>query len=547
MYLEHVDIRGFRGINRLSIGLQQTTALIGENAWGKTSLLRALWCLLGQGEVPYQFESNDFHRPEDPALPAATHLQIILTFCEYRSGMCSHSGRLSRLAAVWVRHRDGLHRIHYRATATKNTQGTILSEHSFLDENGHELPLAEVKSMLHLLMLMNPVLRLRDARATRTGDLDAGEGWEKTLDSFSSQLLDNESQIIDPSVLRTGVEAVQHLMAHYLNSVPPIKTRPRNARDIVTKPASLRGLGDLHALLRSADHHAVQLAMAGLGAALLQARGDRDIEAESRPILILEDPESRLHPTMLALAWGLLEQLPGQKILTTNSGDLLTSMPLGHIRRLVRHATETRCYRLNDEQLSSDDLRRIAFHVRINRPMSLFARCWLLVEGETEIWLLSELAHICGINLRGEGIRIIEFAQCGTGPLIKAARDFGIQWHLLTDGDEAGSKYASGVRSHLRGDVEQDRLTQLPARDIEHFLYHHGFDEVYRREAGNSRHHSNPWVSASKLIDSAISHRSKPGMALAIVEEAERRGQEAIPLLLRHMFSKVLALARSQG
>lgn len=103
------------------------------------------------------------------------------------------------------------------------------------------------------------------------------------------------------------------------------------------------------------------------------------------------------------------------------------------------------------------------------------------------------------------------------------------------------------MRSQLRGDDERERLTLLPAKDIEHFLFHHGFDEVYRREAGNNRNNRNPWLSATKLIDRAISHRSKPGMALAIVEEAERRGQEAIPLLLRQMFSKILALARSQG
>jgi len=120
---------------------------------------------------------------------------------------------------------------------------------------------------------------------------------------------------------------------------------------------------------------------------MLQARGDREIDPEARPILILEDPESRLHPTMLALAWELLELLPGQKIITTNSGDLLASMPLGNIRRLVRTPGKTLCHKLHDEQLSAEELRRIAFHVRINRPMSLFARCWLLVEGETEIWL----------------------------------------------------------------------------------------------------------------------------------------------------------------
>lgn len=102
--------------------------------------------------------------------------------------------------------------------------------------------------------------------------------------------------------------------------------------------------------------------------------------------------------------------------------------------------------------MSAEELRRITFHVRINRPMSLFARCWLLVEGETEIWLLSELATICGYSLRGEGVRIIEFAQCGVAPLIKAARDLGIEWHLLADGDQAGSKYAASVRGQLKGE-----------------------------------------------------------------------------------------------
>ncbi|WPM85943.1 DUF2813 domain-containing protein [Apirhabdus apintestini] len=34
MFLEKVDVAGFRGINRLSLMLEQDTVLIGENAWG---------------------------------------------------------------------------------------------------------------------------------------------------------------------------------------------------------------------------------------------------------------------------------------------------------------------------------------------------------------------------------------------------------------------------------------------------------------------------------------------------------------------------------
>ncbi len=544
MYLEKVEIRGFRGLKQLSIGFQQITALIGENAWGKTSLLRALWCLLGQDEVPYQFVANDFHRPQDEPPGTEPHLEIILTFREYRPDMCKHSQRLARLERVWVKHRDRFHRIHYRAAADLlDGEGElVISQHGFMDELGHIMELENCEHYIHLLMLMNPVLRLRDARAARGGPKLLGNGWEANLTHLADTLLASPGSAPKENV-EAGLDAVRNLMGHYLTSVPPIKPRPRSQREIVTRPASLRGLSGFNELVRCGDVQTIQLAMASIGAAMLAARGDREIEEGARPILMLEDPESRLHPTMLALVWGLLEQVPGQKILTTNSGDLLSALPLNQIRRLVRHPDRTRAYQLNDAQLSGDDLRRIAFHVRINRPMSLFARSWLLVEGETEIWLLSELANICGFSLRGEGVRIIEFAQCGHVPLIKVARDLGIEWHLLADGDPAGVKYVEGARSQLRGEREQDRLTLLPAQDIEHFLFENGFEEVFRKEAGVGPHQQ---LSPSRIIDKAVNRRSKPGMALAVVEAAEHLGPDSIPRLLRQMFSRVVAMSCSQ-
>ena len=51
MILERVEIVGFRGINRLSLMLEQNNVLIGENAWGKSSLLDALTLLLSQNQI----------------------------------------------------------------------------------------------------------------------------------------------------------------------------------------------------------------------------------------------------------------------------------------------------------------------------------------------------------------------------------------------------------------------------------------------------------------------------------------------------------------
>ncbi|MGN4997122.1 ATP-dependent endonuclease [Aeromonas sp. 61P] len=545
MFLERIEVKGFRGINRLSLGLDHTTVLIGENTWGKSSLLRALWCLLGQNAEPYQFTADDFHQPEDPELAPSRHLQLVLTFSEHRPQMCQHSRRLARLGASWVLHKDKFHRIHYRASAELQADGSVLTIHDFLDGVGKSLPIANTNELVSLLITMNPVFRLRDARTARNGveTLQWGDLSEHRLSELADKLIDEPQRIGEPE-LKEALQAVRQLMDHYFNALAPIKNKPRSQRDIINRPMTLRNPGNLHTLLRRADNRALQLAMAGMAATLLQARGNRELEEGARPIMILEDPESRLHPTMLALAWGLLEQLPGQKLLTTNSGDLLSSLPLNQVRRLVRRQQDILCHQLGGERYSSDDLRKIAFHVRINRPMSLFARCWLLVEGETEIWLLSELAQICGYSLRAEGVRIIEFAQCGQSPLIKVARDFGIEWHLLTDGDEAGLKYATSARGQLKGERERDRLTQLPAADIEHYLYHNGFEAVFRREAGVG---GRAMWSASHIINKAIHHRSKPGMALAVVEEAERLGAEHIPPVIRQMFARVVALARGQG
>ncbi|MGU0171223.1 ATP-dependent nuclease [Escherichia coli] len=108
------------------------------------------------------------------------------------------------------------------------------------------------------------------------------------------------------------------------------------------------------------------------------------------------------------------------------------------------------------------------------------------MEGETETWVINELARQCGHHFDAEGIKVIEFAQSGLKPLVKFARRMGIEWHVLVDGDEAGKKYAATVRSLLNNDWEAERehLTALPALDMEHFMYR-GFSECVPPRGAN--------------------------------------------------------------
>jgi putative ATP-dependent endonuclease of OLD family len=263
--------------------------------------------------------------------------------------------------------------------------------------------------------------------------------------------------------------------------------------------------------------------------------------------LLLDEPETGLHPVNLAITWRFLSLLPMQKLVITNSSLLISFFPLNRIQRLVRHPELIKSYQLNPKLYSNNDLRRIAFHIRMNRPHSLFARAWLLVEGETETWLLTELARLYGHNLAIEGIQIIEFAQCGLAPLIKLAQDLSIEWHVLTDGDSAGQKYAQRVASSLlEGDPLANRLTILPAQDIEHFFYNNGFKYVYLK-AANYTEKDLAHLTTQKVINKAVHKHSKPWLGLSIANAIEEQGTKTIPPLLKRLFSKLVGLARSQS
>lgn len=195
--------------------------------------------------------------------------------------------------------------------------------------------------------------------------------------------------------------------------------------------------------------------------------------------------------------------------------------------------------------MSAEESRRIGFHIRVNRPSALFARCWLLVEGETEVWIINELARQCGYHFAAEGVKVIEFAQAGLKPLLKFAARMGIAWHVLTDGDDAGNKYVATARSQLAPQDERDHhLTQLPALDMEHYLFGAGFKAVYLQMAHLPLSAA---MSPRRIITKALQHASKPELAIAVATAAAERGEQAMPPLMRQMFSRVMWLARGKA
>ncbi|MEQ4673762.1 DUF2813 domain-containing protein [Providencia vermicola] len=553
MYLERVEIYGFRGINRLSLELNNSTVLIGENSWGKSSLLDALDLLLSPEHQDYQFNLHDFHHPTGDNASRYRSLQIVLKFCERHKGR-HQSYRFHNLSSVWVDNGDDLKHIFYRVSAELRDDNTIVVDKSFLNSGGNKLSLDNVGKYIKEIIRLYPVIRLRDARFLQTlnpetivvGEKEFRDAFNIRIKELTSALVNNPERLSDDE-LSDGVDAMQQLLSHYFSgqSAHMIKLND-NMVNIEPRKQGWKALDNISRLIAKPNQRNIRLIILGMFSSLLQSKGNIHLDKHARPLIIVEDPETRLHPIMLSIAWGLLSLFALQRITTTNSGELLSQAPLEDLCRLVRDTNKVSAYRLTPNDLSTEELRKISFHIRFNRPSSLFARCWLLVEGETEIWLMSEFARQCHYYFETEGIKVIAFAQSGLKPLLKFANKMGIEWHVLTDGDEAGRKYAA-TATHYANKInspDRDRLTMLTAPDMEHFLYREGFKSLYHEIADIPE---NARVSTRRVIIKAISRTSKPDLALATVNRSAELGPDSIPLQLKSMFSRVAWLARGKA
>ncbi|WP_028868940.1 DUF2813 domain-containing protein [Psychromonas arctica] len=556
MLLEHIEVVGFRGINRLSISMHEMSALLGENSWGKSSLFEALSLFLSGAKKSYRFTLDDFHRPPISDLPIINHIYLIFTFKEQYPEE-SLQRHFASISDAWVTLPDRNKYIIYQVDGSVDSSGEVFTDRHFLDQEGHRkhFSQSDLNNLVNEFISFVPVLRLG---SEQNDSQQAYRPVKHLLNSHRArsearikrifQRITSSSQQLSEVELKKGCDSIVYLFDHYLckrygdlpNYLNDEKLR------YVDHSFSFNALTRFNDLLK--DGHKTDRAMLLLVLGqFLEERGEHLLRRGATPILLLEEPENNLHPVNLAITWRFFSLLPMQKLVSTNSAQLLSFFPLSRIQRLVRKTDMIKSYTVNRKHYSNNDLRRIAFHLRMNRPQSLFARAWLLVEGETETWLLTDLARLCGHHLLVEGIQVIEFAQCGLKPLIKLAQDLNIEWHVLTDGDSAGQKYASRVKEMLgESDSIHARLTVLPAHDIEHLFFENGFEEVYLKAANYSKQDL-ARLNANKVIEKAVHKYSKPGLGIAIAEAVESQGVELVPLLLKRLFSRLVGMARSQS
>lgn len=535
MIITAVRIRNFRGITSLDLELGRETVLIGENNSGKTSVLDALrLCLRDLGpRRQFVFDAFDFHLPDGGAEPAlADPIEIEVTFSDTAEEEWGDEllGRLNRAAILQIDDK-GRNYVRLRVTCEYDRSSRDISHRwEFLDLNGDPLsrpgvrPLAVLQDELRYYYLT----ALRDA----AHHFDAkGPFWRPFLQD--SQLsLEKKAEIeaklreVNDLVVAShssfeqvqdGLRRVQSVVPLASGDAVSIEAVPNRMFDMLAKAQVQLGTTTGAKIPLGRHGEGTQsLAVLMLFAAFLEA------QTEGAAVLALEEPEAHLHPSAIRALWTLVRGFTGQKLISTHSGELLAETDVLGIRRLARTRKGIKAFRVPGDLLSPEETRKFNYHIRQARGELLFARCWLLVEGETESWVYPAAARALNLNLHREGVRVVEFKQSDVGMLAKVANALGIPWYCVGDDDTNRLKDEPRLRENLAGAKEADRFV-FPYPTIEDHLQGNGYAEVYGR----------------------YRKRHKTRAAAEVALEMEGRGEAGVTPEIRAVLEKVVSLAGS--
>lgn len=575
MLLTNLKIEHYRGIKSLELALAPTTVLVGENNCGKTTVLHAmracLQTLRSSGRTS-PFDEFDLHfdsRAADPT--TAPPITITLTFEESTPGEWSDDVE-QKLGGdggvIALMPPDDRSRVQLRVSAeySKVTQD-IDTTFEFLDAAGKPLP-AKNRNRLGSLQQLRPLFYLSALRDAGKEFSRTSQFWspfvknsqidEPTKADIEKQLEAINAQIIEAHGTFKGVREhlgkVQELVALGGQDVVSVDAVPARLFDMLnrTQVSIASATGARLPIGRHGEGTQSLTVLMLFDAFLKSELARKQGVKESKPIVALEEPEAHLHPNAVRALWKTIRDIDGQKLIATHSGDFLSEVDLTAIRRIYKSRGKVKVGAVAPGVLDPRDQRKFDFLVRRTRGELLFARCWLLGEGETEAILFAGVAEVLGLDLEQAGVRCVEYRLGDIDFFLDAANALGIAWHCLTDADEQGVADVKKALARIPDvPTRKDRHISVlaGASSIEPYLAANGFLDVYeaiavpRKKAAKLKVAPGDPSYAGQIIQCIP---DKPSAAYAVVEAMRDRGAASVPKALAGAIMKAVAQARRQ-
>lgn len=480
MRINRIQIKNFRNFEALDVFLGEHAVILGENKVGKTNLLLALRLILDPSlpDTQRKLRLDDFWDGLERPLDKDDYIEISIELIDFDK----NDNLLAILADHLIAHSPMTAKITYMFRPLLGLKESPRSEsdYEFLVYGGGK-PENLVGYDLRKWMPMDLFPALRDAesdlaRWSRSPLRPILDRAAKTIDpakleEIADDVHEATQKIAELPELETAVDSVNSQLSSMVGETQAIET---NLGFAPTEPDRLlrslqlmidggkRGVSE--ASLGSAN--VLYLSLKHLEHTNLVEEGDRQ-----HTFLAIEEPEAHLHPHVQRMIFKTYlktrdktenKKDPRTILLTTHSPNIVGVTPLKDIIVLRKVGDSTQGFSLAKLRLKDDEIEDLQRYIDVTRGEMFFAKAVLLVEGDSEKFLLQSLvkSYSNEVDFDSLGISICSIGGTNFAPYVKllGPQGLNIPFAILTDFDPKNSPISQEDIETTRGDYGSGRV-----------------------------------------------------------------------------------------